>query len=166
MMTNNLERLEKKVVLMLGVPGAGKSTYIRGIPGEVVVASADHYFIDRQTGQYLFNGSQLGRAHSECLENFKAAIIRPGAITVVVDNTNTQLKALAPYVEFANQYGIIPTLVHVVADPKVAAARNVHGVPEESVMNMHTRLQTLVSILKGSNHFPSKPEWKYSYVEV
>jgi len=165
-MTNNLGLLEKQVILMLGVPGAGKSTYIRGIPGEVVVASADHYFIDRETGQYLFDGSQLGRAHSECLAKFKAAVIRPGAITVVVDNTNTQLKALVPYVEFANQHGIIPTLVHIVADPKVAAARNVHGVPEDSVMNMHNRLQTLVSILKGSNHFPNKPEWRYNFVEV
>jgi len=58
----------------------------------------------------------------------------------VVDNTNTKRKFMKRYVDEANKRGIFVTIVSVVADPDVAAHRNVHGVPPESVYRFHKEL--------------------------
>lgn len=124
-----------KVVIMQGVPGSGKSTYIAEHLKGAVVVSADHYF-DR-LGR--FDPSLLSAAHGECLTNFNAAVLAKAAL-IVVDNTNTTPVEVAPYWALAQAYGYEVEIVRIVCDPNVAAARNTHGVPVVGVLAMHERL--------------------------
>ena len=68
------------VIIMRGIPGAGKSTLTRrlretaeAVGREVVVCSADDYFLDNR-GVYRFNPSKIGDAHKSCKWRFDTAI--------------------------------------------------------------------------------------------
>jgi predicted kinase len=128
-----------KVTIMVGVPGSGKSRHTGGLAGAVVV-SADHYFEELGGGTYAFDPSKLGEAHGQCLRRYTEALQR-GEPRVVVDNTNTTLLEMAPYVALALAYGCEVEIVRVTCDPAVAAARNSHGVPEGAVRAMHARIE-------------------------
>ena len=139
------------VILMVGVSGSGKSTYARSLAGAFVVSADDHFEVD---GQYRFNPAELGVAHGKCLRRFIEALSAksPPAL-VVVDNTNTSIIELAPYVAVAQAYDCEIEIVRIVCPPEVAAARNTHGVPEAAVRAMHERIETMFQ-----NKFP--PFWR------
>lgn len=50
----------RNVIIMRGVPGSGKSTYVRNRYPEARVVSADRYFTDPATGEYRFDASKRG----------------------------------------------------------------------------------------------------------
>ena len=128
----------KKVTILRGISGAGKSTYTSRNHPAAYVASADQYF---GTGEnYKFDPTKLGAAHADCLARFKNAVTSQTP-DVVVDNTNTQLWEFAQYVEFAERNGYDVNVVRLKVDPDVAAKRNVHGVPKETVLKMQNRFQ-------------------------
>lgn len=125
---------------MVGVPGSGKSRYTLGLAEDTVIVSADQFFIEEGGGVYAFDPSKLGRAHGQCLRRYTEALQR-GERHVVVDNTNTTLLEIAPYVSLALAYGCEVEIVRVICDPAVAAARNSHGVPERAVRAMHESIE-------------------------
>ena len=57
-----------EVIITSGIPGAGKSTWIRRNtnPWMTEVFSADDYFIN-ETGRYNFQPEKLSEAHCSCL---------------------------------------------------------------------------------------------------
>ena len=128
-----------RVILMAGVPGSGKTHYVNasGLTRESVV-SADNFFVGAD-GVYRFDPTKLGAAHGDCLRGFVSALMK-GLGTVVVDNTNTTVVEMTPYVALAAAYGYETEIVRVHCDPAVAAARNSHGVPERAVRAMAERL--------------------------
>lgn len=142
--------MKRKVEILRGVPGCGKSTYTQGLmvpPRRVEVVSADHFF--SRGGSYVFNPRLLGAAHDACFETFSKLMKRcspvsgwdtAGDLIVVVDNTNTTVRECQRYVATAEEYGWPVEIVNIRCDPKVAAARNVHGVPADKVLQMHERL--------------------------
>jgi len=127
-----------KVIIMRGVPGSGKSSYVARKYPEATVCSADNFFMsadDQGILHYQFNPAQLSAAHDECFREFKnACLVRTEDI--VVDNTNTRLWEMSPYVMLARSYGYALRIVHVVGDPEKCAKRNVHGVPLASIKRM------------------------------
>jgi predicted kinase len=125
-----------KVVLMSGVSGSGKSTYARKLGG--VVCSADEFF--EKSGKYVFDPSLLREAHGACLRKFTEALLR-GDSLIVVDNTNTTVVELAPYVALSQAYGAKCELVTILCDIRVAAARNTHGVPFGVIERMDTAIR-------------------------
>jgi len=138
-----------KVIVMQGVPGAGKSTYIKRKFPMAKIVSADNYFINSETGNYEFKGELLGEAHAMCLRSFVEAvinwdndIIEDGFI--VVDNTNCTAAEIAPYAQIALAYGHSLKVIHMDVDPKTAAARNLHGVEEQHVINMAEKIKNSV----------------------
>ncbi len=124
-----------KVIIMSGIPGSGKSTYSKKLGG--VVCSADHWF--EREGEYKFDPTKLGMAHGACLAKFTRALMA-GEDVIVVDNTNTSSLELAPYVALAQAFGASCELVTIQCDPDVAFARNVHGVPLETIRRMAAAL--------------------------
>jgi tRNA uridine 5-carbamoylmethylation protein Kti12 len=125
----------KSVLILRGLPGAGKSWYAtemaatlgtRGGPAKVVVCSADDYFM--VDGVYRFNSSKLEDAHGACFRRVIEALTSDADL-VVVDNTNLRLVEIAPYVLAAQAYGARCTIRTIRCEPNLAAIRNIHGVP-------------------------------------
>lgn len=134
-----------RVVIMRGVPGSGKSTYVKAnYPGAFVV-SADDYFT--RDGVYTFDPAKLGEAHKNCLRRFLAFLrTAPHDSTLVVDNTNTHAHEIAAYYRLAECYAESVEIVHIrpgLASWYNAAARNVHGVPVDLVARMYVEAETL-----------------------
>lgn len=152
-----------KVVIMQGIPGAGKSTYVDALRYEgsqrlpewqdsIRVVSADHFFYERGNGRYAFDPALLPIAHGQCLRQFTSLIterherVRAGESpalfgVIVVDNTNTSPAEVAPYAALALAFNFEVEVVYVrVVDPFLAHARCVHGVPLTTVCAMHDRL--------------------------
>lgn len=133
--------MQSTVTIMVGVPGAGKSRYAQSITGAFAV-SADDYFVGLGGGNYAFDPSKLAKAHAQCLRRFAAAAMR-NERHIVVDNTNTTIVELAPYVSLALAYCYKVEIARVTCDPAIAAARNLHGVPEAAVRAMHNRIEAM-----------------------
>ena len=134
-----------KVIIMQGVSGAGKSTYIKRNFPMAKIVSADNYFINSETGNYEFNGGLLGEAHAMCLRSFVEVVLSwNNEVTedgfIVVDNTNCTIAEIAPYAQIALAYGHLLKIIHLDVDPKMAAARNQHGVEEQQVFIMAEKI--------------------------
>lgn len=131
----------KKVTIMRGIPGSGKSTWMQmNLFGHVV--SADYYFTNPVTGEYHFNPEQLPNAHNACLKDFIDHLQRERD-HIIVDNTNVRTFEIAPYYRLAEVFGYEVEIVWLVCDPAVAVARGVHGVPENLVRTMSVSFEPL-----------------------
>ncbi|XP_052610568.1 uncharacterized protein LOC128120508 isoform X3 [Peromyscus californicus insignis] len=96
-----LNKLQKLLILLRGLPGSGKTTLSRILLGQSrdgIVFSTDDYF-HHQDG-YRYNVNQLGDAHDWNQSRAKQAIDQ-GRSPVIIDNTNTQAWEMKPYVEMA-----------------------------------------------------------------
>lgn len=128
-----------KVVIMRSISGGGKSTYIRKNFPDAVICSADHFFSDKKTGEYKFNPKLLGLAHKTCSSKFQKAL-RNKEPLIVVDNTNTTMREIRPYVMAAKNAGYEVEIVRIDTPVDVAHKRNTHGVPLEAIQRMSDRM--------------------------
>ena len=123
------EGVVKTVIIMVGLPGSGKSTFIKKLPTAPVICSADNYF-ETPEGGYNFDATKLGNAHTQC-RNKAALAMHQQKPTIVIDNTNLTDKEREPYETLAEQNGY--KILYVVFEPnkqniKKLAQRNLHGV--------------------------------------
>ena len=137
-----------KVVVMRGVSGSGKSTWIKNNYPGAYVCSADHFF--EKDGEYIFDASKLSAAHNECLRQFIYAM-ESNYDVVVVDNTNTTVVEMAPYVRVAEALGKDVEIVRLECSYKVASKRNQHGVPAKTIQMMENRMHKRLPA-----HWPSE----------
>jgi predicted kinase len=93
---------EKVLIIMRGISGSGKSTLAKKIGEKGVVLSTDDYFM--KNGKYDFEPSKLGLYHKqnqeEAEKNMKKEIS-----PIVIDNTNSKIWEMKPYVSLADKYG-------------------------------------------------------------
>jgi predicted kinase len=120
-----------QVIIMRGIPGSGKTTYVKKNYPDAVVCSSDHFFTDKK-GNYKFNMSQIGIAHQRSKEKFFDALKRKEPL-VIVDNTNTRWREMEDYVYDAEEYGYDIVFIRLVADVETAHKRNIHNTPKEIV---------------------------------
>lgn len=61
------------LVLMIGLPGSGKTVIAKKLASEkgLIHLEADQFFIDNETGEYVFDHSSLDKAHQWCLAETK-----------------------------------------------------------------------------------------------
>jgi predicted kinase len=130
----------KRVIILQGVSGSGKSTYIKNNCDHAEVCSADHYFM--VDGEYKFDPSKLGKAHQACFRGFVEWLqdLQSAVDLMFVDNTNTTVAEVAPYYFAAEAYGAEVKIVYLECDSEIAAQRNAHSVPLRSVQAMEARL--------------------------
>lgn len=134
-----------RVIVLRGIPGSGKSHQAASITGATIV-SADHFFIEH-TGEYKFVPSLLGEAHAACLRRYLEELRSPSSELLIVDNTNASVAEIAPYMALASAFGVNAEIIEVDCDPVEAAARNIHGVPADVVMRIHTTMRANNALL-------------------
>ncbi|XP_057563392.1 NEDD4-binding protein 2-like 2 isoform X2 [Hippopotamus amphibius kiboko] len=157
-----LNKLQKLLILLRGLPGSGKTTLSRILLGQSrdgIVFSTDDYF-HHQDG-YRYNVNQLGDAHDWNQNRAKQAI-NQGRSPVIIDNTNTQAWEMKPYVEMAIGKGYRVEFHEPETwwkfDPEELEKRNKHGVSRKKIAQMLDRYeyQMSISIVMNSVEPPHK----------
>jgi predicted kinase len=140
-------------LVLRGLPGAGKSTFIKRLKEahpqiNVQVASADAHRIDAM-GVYDHNA--FPNAHQEALRDFiwschntQAGAGRFSPQVVVADNTNIETHHAAPFIAIGAAYGLKPLVVNFDCDFYTSVERNRHNVPTAKIRKWHSRLQQIV----------------------
>ena len=130
----------KECFVLRSVPGAGKTKVAKIIAGEYgIVCEADEFMYE--DGEYKFHPSKLGMAHEKCFNKFKSAI--EFSQRVVVSNTNTTEKEFGKYKEYAEEHGYT---VFVMTVENWHNGVDVHGVPEEGLQVMESRLKNSIKL--------------------
>jgi predicted kinase len=132
--------MTKKLYIVRGVPGSGKSTFALNLVGsDFLVCEADKYFmID---GEYKFDGSKLKEAHESCrtmVETYMKDSLMNDQFyrEIAVSNTFTQEWEMQPYFDLAKQYGY---MVFSIIVENRHGGENQHGVPAEAIQRMKDR---------------------------
>ena len=145
-------------VVLNGVPGSGKSTYKRHHCKDAPSFSADD--IMERNGPYDFDYKILDLAHDGCFRDVTHECFIRASPIIVVDNTNTSLYEVLPYIRVAEAHGYKIKVVNLICDPEVAAKRCVHGVPADKIAEMHKRLMTVRAELREIADRFRKP-WEF-----
>lgn len=146
--------MKKRVVILRGIPGAGKTKYAQKYFPTATRVSADDFFL-KPDGTYVWNARLLGAAHRDCLRRFRRAL-KAGDPLIVVDNTSIRPREIRPYVKAAEAAGYDVEIVTLLCDPAVAIARGTHGVPGTKVEQMARALNDV--------HLPA--EWKHQTIRM
>ncbi|XP_062343623.1 NEDD4-binding protein 2-like 1 [Cinclus cinclus] len=156
-----------RLVLLRGLPGAGKSTLARELkrdhPGAVVL-STDDFFVEN--GVYSFEPDFLEDAHKWNQKRARKAM-KNGKSPVIIDNTNIHAWEMKPYVMMAheNRYQVTfqepdtPWKFNV----QELTRRNIHHVPREKIQRMKEQYEhnvTFHSVLRSEK--PGRDEGSYS----
>lgn len=126
--------------IVRGVPGSGKSTRAKELKTwyeGVLHFEADMWF--ERTGEYLFDPTDLHRAHRWCLTSVQTALNQ--GKKVVVANTFTTYKEIKDYVKYAQMNGHGVTLITMLQE-----YGSIHNVPEETMTKMRERFESHDSI--------------------
>lgn len=135
--------MDKKLYIVRGVPGSGKSTFaLELVRANFLVCEADKYFYDKE-GNYNFDGSKLKEAHEWCrdrVETFmKDSLLNDQFYRqIAVSNTFTREWEMQPYVDLAEKYGY--RVFSVIVENR-HGGKNIHGVPDEVIEKMKERFE-------------------------
>ena len=130
--------MDKKLYIVRGLPGSGKTTFAKTLGG--VHFEADQYFM--VDGEYKFDVTKLKNAHSWCQTQVSNAMLLNYTAninsTIVVSNTFTQEWEMTPYVEMANEWGY--TVFTIIVENR-HGGKNIHGVPDDKLEIMKNRFE-------------------------
>jgi len=132
----------RTLIIMRGLPGSGKSTYVKENFPDAVVCSADSFFLN-EDGEYIFVNWKLQQAHQHCFRTFIDAVTSD-AETIVIDNTNICRWEYENYTFMAEKFGYRIRIIRMnflESDIPLFGKRNVHGVPEFKINQMFERFE-------------------------
>ncbi|KAF8795477.1 NEDD4-binding protein 2-like 1 like protein [Argiope bruennichi] len=147
---NVMEKIKKGsriLIILRGLPGSGKSTLAKKLKSSGVVFSTDDYFYKH--GKYAFDPSVLDEAHYWNQNRAREALLN-GITPVVIDNTNTEVWEMLPYVKMGKKFNyeivILEPNTPWKFKPKELAFRNKHGVHKEKITKMLARYQHNITL--------------------
>lgn len=115
---------------MRGLPGSGKSTYVKNNYPNAEICSADHFFYKLGNGEYKYDATKIGEAHKECFSKFMEAI-SCGKETIAIDNVFTTRWEISPYIALANHFGYDHQIIKMETPLAVCLSRQTHKVPDK-----------------------------------
>jgi predicted kinase len=129
----------RTLIILRGLPGAGKSTLAKVLGGEyapAITCEADQYFYDTK-GNYNFRQEDLGKAHQWCKDKVRHLMIYKAPL-VIISNTSTRKDEFQHYIQMASQYDY---QVHSVIVENRHGKHSTHNVPTPVVANMRKRFE-------------------------
>ena len=127
----------KTLILLRGVPGAGKSTLAKQLVNiDYCHKEADMFFVDI-LGNYKFQPSKLKDAHEWCKEEVDF-LLRLEHSPVVVSNTFTQEWEMDAYYELAEKHGY--QVFSLIVENRHGGI-NQHGCPDDKIEQMKERFE-------------------------
>lgn len=131
----------EEVIILRGVSGCGKSTLSDKFSSlGYYIVSADTFFITKDY-KYEFDASKLQEAHTQCFDEFRH-LLELG-VNIVVDNTNTSVREIQKYIDYAEQRGYRVTSLVV---ENRHGNNSVHNVPEEKRKQQAERLKNSIKL--------------------
>ena len=121
---------EGNLILVRGLPGSGKSTYVKNNYSEFKHFEADMYFT--KNGVYTFDPYKIKDAHDWCFTEVTKNLIN--GENVAVSNTFTQFWEIQRYYDFCIDNGISMTVIEIYTQFK-----NIHNVPTVAIQRMKER---------------------------
>jgi len=121
----------KKLYLVRGVSGSGKTTFAENLNVDYIF-SADDFFMTENG--YEFNPKELSDAHDDCQNRTQLAMLLKKDIAVA--NTYTQEWEMDAYNKLAESYGY---MVFSLIVENRHGGENVHNVPPETIEAMKER---------------------------
>jgi predicted kinase len=149
-----------KVYIMRGLPGSGKSTWLKKFAQDhIKILAADDYHLTN--GEYRFDPARSAEAHQWCFRSFVLSVVAsvkrlaPNEFSeslpsdhqfniIAVDNTNTTIVEMAPYVRLCEAFGVEYEVVYHYCTLEESHAWNVHAVPLPVLLTMSRNLLTEV----------------------
>jgi predicted kinase len=128
---------DKKLIILRGLPGSGKSEAANRFVGNGIIHSTDDFFIEN--GVYVFDHNNVSRFHHF---NFLSSVrsMKNGISPIIIDNTNIVASDCADYVESGRMYGYNIIVVEPdttwAFDIEELMKRSTHDVPRETMVDM------------------------------
>lgn len=138
----------KKLIIISGLPSAGKSTLARTLAPEGAICTTDDFpgLYTRVEGQTIFNGMELNDDGTPLIvvahqwnQSKAHDLMEAGEDVVVIANTNTQRWEFQPYLDMAEQYEYEverKDLFDAGLSDKQLVSRNVNGVTADVISRM------------------------------
>jgi predicted kinase len=130
---------QKAIILLRGLPGAGKSTLAEVLAnGKIPVFAIDDYFT--KDGVYQFRHEENHLAYKQC-ERQTAEAMKNGEPRILVDNTFTMDWEMDPYFNLASEYGYC---IFVITVENRHGGANSHGVSREQLFKMAEKYKVIL----------------------
>ena len=136
----------KHLILVRGVPGAGKTTIATLFHGciqcdNVVWIAADDYMVD-EDNNYEYNPKKLAECHKKCQGAVRASL--ECFNLVVVHNTFCAEWELLRYYEIAEEVG--DCRVHSIIVENRHDSESTHDVPDDTIKMIKTKLMDNIKL--------------------
>lgn len=129
----------KTLYIVRGVPGSGKTSFVKNITSAINSEDVDHFEADQyfynEAGDYIFNIDSLHQAHIDCQTNTYNSMYT-NVKHIFVSNTFTTEKEMKPYLIMAKEFNY--KVICLVVENRHNNI-SVHNVPQEIVVKMKDR---------------------------
>ncbi len=134
------EEVIKRLFILRGIPGAGKSTIGRRLLEKhptAVLSERDKYYINPANGKYEWAPEKVPIARLNQLAEIEEAL--KSGKSAIADSLHLTHKQYEPLLDLAEKHSARPISIDVPfnkATPELYAARNLHSVPLEQIKGM------------------------------
>ena len=138
-----IEGRTKNLILVRGVSGSGKTTFVEEFIENVSlsIATDDFFVLD---GMYTFDHNYLAEYHQRCIDSVESEMESPSTETycnIVVHNTFTKEWEMKAYFDLAEKYGYN---VYTIIIENRHKSESIHGVPLNKIQEQRDRFEIIL----------------------